>query len=98
MHFRFIVFLCFIYLNSCQNDKKKSDLKFKEVLHKIHQCEAYNELKFGNADTLFLENCKQSAMKEVQMSNEQFIQSMNYYTQHPKEFEELYDTLLLKYP
>lgn len=98
MQINFMLFLCLVCLNSCQNESKLNNAKFKEVLHKIHQCEAYNEMKYGNVNAKFLEDCKSSAMKESQMSQEQFEKTMNYYTQHSKEFEALYDTILQKYP
>lgn len=91
-------FLCFIFLISCDKEKKINDAKFKEVLLRIHQCEAYNEFKYGGTNTQFFEDCKQSALKESQLSKEQFEKSMTYFTQHPKEFEAMYDTILKKYP
>jgi hypothetical protein len=98
MLFRISLIFSFFILFSCTNEKKITDSKFKDALIKIHQCEAYNELKYSNENAKFQEDCKQAALKELNISKENFETSMNYYTKHPKEFEALYDTLLLKYP
>ena len=97
MDFRKVLIFMAILVFSCGNKKKMDNLKFKEVLLKIHQCEAYNELKFGSNNATFLEECKNTALKETNVTKEMFQNSMVYYTQHPKELETLYDTLLLKY-
>lgn len=98
MLFRIAFLFSLICFFSCQNEKKINDIKLKEVLFKIHQCEAYNELKFNNYNTVFMESCKQEALNDVKWSKADFDASMMYYTKHPEELEALYDTILLKYP
>ena len=69
----------------------------KEVILKIHECEAYQELKFANQNSSFLENCKMQVFHDAQITKEQFEKSMAYYRKNPKKLEDIYDSLLLKY-
>lgn len=95
---RFILFFIIILLFGCAGKQPISIDKYKEALLKIHQCEAYQELKLAGSNPSFLDGCKAEALKELKISNEDFDKTTQYYKSKPKEFEALYDSLLLKYP
>ncbi len=98
MALRFIpIFIISIYIG-CTDRQGIAIEKYKEALVKIHQCEAYYEMKMANNSTSFLENCKAQALKDLNIRKEDFDQTTQYYKSKPKEFEALYDSLLLKYP
>ena len=98
MALRFIlVFIIGLFLG-CADKQGIGTEKYKEALLKIHQCEAYHELKMASNNPSFLKNCKAQALKELNISKEDFDETTQYYKSKPKEFEALYDSLLLKYP
>lgn len=90
------IFLLVLY--SCGAKPSIKEEPFKEALVKIHECEAYHELKLGNNQPTFLEGCKAKALKDLAISPTDFAQTTQYYKDHPIEFEALYDSLLIKYP
>jgi hypothetical protein len=90
------IFLLNLY--SCGGGPKIKEELFKEALVKIHECEAYHELKLGNNQPSFLESCKAQALKNLKISPSDFEQTTQYYKTYPKEFEVLYDSLLIKHP
>lgn len=96
MLFRFGIILVGILIG-CGNKAKLNDAKFRLVIEKLHECEAYSELKSNALPAEFTESCKQKALSEAQVSREQFEASLSYYRKHPKEFEIIYDSLLKKY-
>ncbi|MFY7861408.1 MAG: DUF4296 domain-containing protein, partial [Chitinophagales bacterium] len=65
-----------------------------EILMQIHECEAYNELKFNNVDTVFLDNCRASIFKNSKVSPDEYQKSLDYYKSNTNDFEEVYDSLL----
>lgn len=95
---RFILVFIISLLFGCAGKQGISQDKFKEALLKIHQCEAYHELKMASNNPPFIENCKSQALKDLNISKEDFDKTTQYYKSKPKEFEALYDSLLLKYP
>jgi len=98
MALRWIVYLIISSFVACGTKTPLNETQFKEVILKIHECEAYHELKLANNHLTFLENCKNQALKDLNISIKDFEQTTQYYKANPKEFEALYDTLLLKYP
>jgi hypothetical protein len=90
------IFLLALY--SCRAKPSLKEERYKEALVKIHECEAYHELKLGNNQPAFIESCKAKALKDLTISPKDFEQTTQYYKAHPKEFEVLYDSLLIKNP
>lgn len=98
MALRLIVFLIITTLVGCRTKTPLKEAQFMEAIEKIHECEAYHELKLASNNLTFLESCKNQALKDLNISIKDFEQTTQYYKANPKEFEALYDTLLLKYP
>ena len=97
-YFRVAVF-CFligflVFNMSCKKKNVIDSTKFKEILMQIHECESYNELKFNNVDTIFLDNCRASIFKNSKVSPDEYQKSLDYYKSNTKDFEEVYDSLL----
>ncbi len=90
------IFLLALY--SCSANPSLNEERFKGALVKIHECEAYHELKLGNNQPAFIESCKTKVLKDLRISSKDFEQTTQYYKAHPKEFEVLYDSLLIKNP
>ena len=95
---RFVLVFIIGLFFGCADKQGIGAEKYKEALLKIHQCEAYHELKMASNNPSFLKNCKAQALKELNISKEDFDEITQYYKSKPKEFEALYDSLLLKYP
>ena len=95
---RFVLVFIIGLFFGCADKQGIGTEKYKEALLKIHQCEAYHELKMASNNPSFLKNCKAQALKELNISKEDFDEITQYYKSKPKEFEALYDSLLLKYP
>lgn len=95
---RFILLLIIALSYSCANKSIINADKYKEALLKIHQCEAYHELKMSSNQPAFLENCKAQALLDLNISKNDFDKTTEYYKSRPMEFEALYDSILLKYP
>ncbi len=68
--------------------------KFQEVLFKIHECEAFNELKYKNANSEFVDQCKFKVFQETKVDSNLFYSTLDYYKKHTEEFEAIYDTLI----
>lgn len=98
MALRFILVFIIGLLFGCFDKQGIGAEKYKEALLKIHQCEAYHELKMASNNPSFLENCKSQVLKDLNISKDDFDKTTQYYKSKPKEFEALYDSLLLKYP
>ena len=98
VYFRVAVFCFligfFVFNLSCEKKKVIDSTKFKEILMQIHECEAYNELKFNNVDTIFLDNCRASIFKNSKISPAEYQKSLDYYKSNTEDFEEVYDSLL----
>lgn len=92
-----VIIFIIILLTSCETKPKIENKRLKEVLVKIHECEAYHELKLSSQRLDFLEACKNSALKETNVDKDLFDKTIIYYKNHPKEFEELYDSILINY-
>jgi hypothetical protein len=84
----------FVFNMSCEKKKVIDSVAFKEILLQIHECEAYNELKLNNVDTIFLNNCRASIFKNSKVSIEEYQRSLDYYKSNTEDFEEVYDSLL----
>ena len=93
---RNIWFILLLIISSCNLESKKEEAKFKDVLFKIHECEAYNELKFSNQDSVFLNSCIQSAFNESGIKAEDFYKNVEKYKRNSAEFEKLYDSLIYR--
>lgn len=88
-----ILILIFFFL-SCQRNALIERNQFKDILYKIHECEAYNELKYENENTAFLQSCKYSVLEDYHVHPHDFETTVRYYRDHSDEFEKIYDTLI----
>jgi hypothetical protein len=85
-----VILIC----SACKSEKTLDAKRFQEVLFKIHECEAYNELKYENKNQTFLENCKNSVFKESNVSADIFYNTVEKYKSNSVDFEKMYDTLI----
>lgn len=85
-----IIFSCF----ACKSKKTLDTKTFQEVLFKIHECEAYNELKFENKNAAFLDNCKNKVFEESKVNPEIFYNTVDDYKSNSIGFETIYDSII----
>jgi Domain of unknown function (DUF4296) len=94
MKFKNTIFISVMAFCSCNQSNIIEKSKFKEILTKIHQCEAYNELKFKNTNAPFLNQCKANVLTEYKIDLAQYEKTMSHYRNDSKAFEEIYDSIL----
>jgi len=92
--FLIVVGLCILGMIGCNQNSRLDTKTFRDILFRIHECEAYHEIKFNNQNPAFLESCKESIFQETKVDSAMFYKTLEYYKQHSSEFEVLYDTLI----
>lgn len=80
---------------SCHNATEIKKDRMREILFRIHECEAYHDMKYNNQNPEFIESCKSEVLVEYGVSLESYQKSLQYYKNHPSEFELLYDSLIV---
>jgi hypothetical protein len=94
---KYLFLIYIIVLNTSCSNSKNEEKAFLEILGKIHECEAYQEIKLENKDSIFLSSCIESIFAEnKQYDKNEFMKSLKKYQQNGKEYEIIYDSLINK--
>jgi len=92
---KYLFLIYIIVLNTSCSNSKNEEKAFLEILGKIHECEAYQEIKLENKDSVFLSSCIESIFNEnKQYDKNEFIKSLKKHQQNGKEYEIIYDSLI----
>ena len=99
------IIIILLFILACNNNSKDSSAfqvilntkDFTNVLKAIHLTEAkYTFQKSNNIDSLnYISDQYDSIFEAHSIKEEAFYQSMDYYLQHPKELEAIYDSILI---
>ena len=94
---KYLFLIYIIVLNTSCSNSKNEEKAFVEILGKIHECEAYQEIKLDNKDSIFLASCIESIFVEnKQYDKNKFVEMLKTYQQNGKEYEIIYDSLINK--
>jgi hypothetical protein len=94
---KYLFLIYIIVLNTSCSNSKNEEKAFVEILSKIHECEAYQEIKLENKDSIFLSSCIESIFVEnKQYDKNKFVEMLKTYQQNGKEYEIIYDSLINK--
>lgn len=92
---KYLILIYILFLNNGCVTFKNEEKVFIEILGKIHECEAYQEIKLENKDSLFLSSCIESIFKEnANYNKNDFIKTLKSYQKNGKEYEMIYDSLI----
>lgn len=92
---KYLFLIYIIVLNTSCSNSKNEEKAFVEILCKIHECEAYQEIKLENKDSIFLSSCIESIFVENKQYNKnKFVEMLKTYQQNGKEYEITYDSLI----
>lgn len=94
---KYLFLIYILVLNiQCKNTHNE-EKEFIEILGKIHECEAYQEIKLENKDSIFLSSCIESVFVEnKKYDKNKFVNMLKSYQQNGKEYEIIYDSLINK--
>jgi hypothetical protein len=90
------IFILFVIAVSCNNEQEinqnvLSQDQMVEVITEIELTQAFVKLKSASRDTLFdQKQVFNNKLKELNISQEQFNNSLNYYCKQPKVLEGIY--------